>query len=116
MAQEVHANQTINSGADGRQRSAMSREEALAASLPPQVKEQPDPMLQMSVGRIGARAVTLVAVIAAVILAVVFYGLNSPPPANKNAGTPVSAATSPAGGNQGAPATPAPQGNAKSHS
>jgi hypothetical protein len=57
-----------------------THEEILAARLPPQETEQPDPMLQMSVGRAGAGSVTLVAAVAAIILAVVLYGLNSPAP------------------------------------
>jgi hypothetical protein len=44
--------------------------------IPIQEKHQPDPMLQMSVGRMGSGAVTLAAVVAAVVLGIVFYGLS----------------------------------------
>ena len=44
---------------------------------PEQEMHQPDPMLQMSVGKMGAGAVTLAAVFAAVVVGIVFYGLNS---------------------------------------
>jgi len=60
-----------------RQARGATHEERLAAKLPPQEARQPDPILQLSVGRLGAGSITLVAVIVAVILGVVFYGLNS---------------------------------------
>jgi hypothetical protein len=82
---------------------AASAEEHLAASLPPQERRQPDPALQLSVGRLGGGAVTLVAVVAAFILAVVLYGLNSPGPHTQDVGTaPKTAAAAQAGGNPGA--------------
>ncbi len=79
-----------------------SAEETLAAKLPPQVKEQPDPMLQLSVGRMGGGAIALAALAIAVVVAVVFYGLNSPAPSQQTAQAP----TSP-------PAAGAPAPNAK---
>ncbi len=83
---------------------AASAEERLAASLPPQERRQPDPALQLSVGRLGGGAITLVAVVAAFILAVVLYGLNSPGPNAQDVGTPPKTAAAPqAGGNPGAP-------------
>jgi hypothetical protein len=39
-------------------------------------KNQPDPMLQMSTGRMGSGGISLIAIAVVVILAVVFYGLN----------------------------------------
>lgn len=39
-------------------------------------RNQPDPMLQMSTGRMGSGGMSLVAIAVVVILAVVFYGLN----------------------------------------
>jgi hypothetical protein len=83
-----------------------THEEILAAKLPPQVKEQPDPMLQLSVGRVGAGSLTLVGVVAAIILGVVLYGLNSPAP---NAGAPASAASAPAAGGKTGAAGPGGQ-------
>jgi hypothetical protein len=46
--------------------------------LPLEEREQPDPALQMSTGRIGAAGVTVFAVVAVLILTVVLYGLNGP--------------------------------------
>lgn len=84
-------------------------EERLAASLPLDERDQPDPELELSFGRTGAGGITLTAVVAAAILAVVFYGLNSPAPNGQHAGTPPSAAAAPQAG--GAPAAPNPQPN-----
>jgi hypothetical protein len=81
-------------------------EERLAASLPLDERDQPDPELELSYGRTGASGITLIAVVAAVILAVVFYGLNSPAPNGQQAGTPPSATAAPQAG--GAPAAPNP--------
>jgi hypothetical protein len=39
-------------------------------------KNQPDPMLQMSTGRMGSGGISLLALAVVVILAFVFYGLN----------------------------------------
>jgi hypothetical protein len=89
-----------------------THEEQLAARLPPQEVDQPDPGLQLSVGRLGAGSVALVAAICAVILAVVLYGLNSPAPNTQVAGTPPSQSSAPAAGGKGgppSPATPTPQ-------
>jgi hypothetical protein len=82
---------------------AASAEEHLSASLPPQEGRQPDPALQLSVGRLGGGAITLVAVVAAFILAVVLYGLNSPGPNTQDVGTPPkTAAAAQAAGTPGA--------------
>jgi hypothetical protein len=45
--------------------------------IPEQEKQQPDPMLQMSTGGMGGSTITIAAVVAAVLLGVVFYGLNA---------------------------------------
>ncbi len=68
-----------------------THEEMLAARLPPQERQQPDPVLQLSVGRLGAGSVTLVAIAAAIIIAVVLYGLNSPAPSAEHATAPAAA-------------------------
>jgi hypothetical protein len=47
-----------------------------AARREPLETNQPDPMLQMSTGRMGSGGMSLVAIAIVVILAVVFYGLN----------------------------------------
>lgn len=39
---------------------------------------QPDPMLQMSTGKLGPGGITLVGCVIALIVAVVLYGLNGP--------------------------------------
>lgn len=80
-----------------------THEEILAGRLPPQVTEQPDPMLQLSVGRVGAGSITLVAIAAAIILGIVLYGLNSPAP---NSAAPGNA---PAAGGKAGPAAPSGQ-------
>lgn len=80
-----------------------THEELLAAKLPPQETEQPDPGLQLSVGRVGAGSITLVAVVCAVILAVVLYGLNSPGPDTADSGAP-NATSAPAAGTHAPPA------------
>jgi hypothetical protein len=90
------------------------REAHLARALPAQVTEQPDPMLQMSTGRMGAAGITLVAIVIAVILGVAFYGLNSRTSSEPTAATPSTAhsAQPQAGGQPGPAATSAPRANA----
>jgi uncharacterized protein HemX len=68
-------------------------------------KHQPDPMLQMSTGRIGAGGLSLVALIIAVILGVVFYGLNSPTISHEAAAAPTAKSAAPPPGTA-APAAP----------
>jgi hypothetical protein len=58
--------------------SGQTAEQALAAKLPVQEKDQPDPLPRMSGGRLSAGGITLVMVAAAAVLGIVFYGLNSP--------------------------------------
>jgi negative regulator of sigma E activity len=67
-------------------------------------RHQPDPMLQMSTGRLHAAGIALVAVAIAVILGVVLYGLNSATEASHAPASP-SAETS-AGAQAPAPAPP----------
>lgn len=94
-----------------------SHEELLAARLPTQEADQPDPVLQLSVGRLGAGSITLVAFVAAIILAVVLYGLNSPAPNAQDVGTPQSPSSAPAAGGKPGPAAPGAQHtNASGHS
>jgi hypothetical protein len=77
--------------------------------LPVPEKIQPDPMLRMGTGRVSAGAMTVVAVVAALILYVVLYGLNSPNPIEQTATSPALTqnAKPQAGGNSGA-AAPGP--------
>jgi hypothetical protein len=115
MADEVNTGRSAYQQGNSRPSDAApSAEEQLAASLPPQERRQPDPALQLSVGRLGGGSIALVAVVAAFILAVVFYGLNSAGPDAQNVGTSpkVAAAAPQAGGAPGAPnAQPANKAN-----
>jgi hypothetical protein len=114
MADEVHTSQSSHQQQNSRPpESTASAEEQLAASLPPQECRQPDPALQLSVGRLGGGAVALAAVVAAFILAVVFYGRNSAGPNAQDVGTPPKVASAPqANGVPGAPnAQPANKAN-----
>jgi hypothetical protein len=85
-------------------------------SLPIQESQQPDPMLQMSIGGMGAGGLTLVALVAVLILGVVFYGLNSGGTAEQTAAAPPAppvahSAKPQAGGNSGAATPSAPRAN-----
>ena len=88
-----------------------------AAGLPTQEAHQPDPMLQMSTGWVGASGITLVALAIAVILGIVFYGLNGRETTQRTAAAPPNPpavqSTRPAAGGKGSAATPsAPRANA----
>jgi hypothetical protein len=88
------------------------RDAKLRASMPTQEKEQPDPFLQMTTGRMGVGGITLFAIIAVAILCVVLYGLNGHRGGVSSPVPPASSAASgaPAAGGQGGAATPtAPQ-------
>jgi hypothetical protein len=87
----------------GKPRHEPTHEELLAAKLPPQVTNQPDPAMQLSVGRMGGGAITLVAVVSAIILGVVLYGLNSPAPTATGAGTANNAPSTSAAGTKAPP-------------
>jgi len=98
------------------QTTGATHEERLADRLPAQERNQPDPVLQLSVGRLGAGPIALVAIIAAIILAVVFYGLNSPAPNTHDVATPKTAASAPAAAGGANPAAPGMQpSNAGGH-
>jgi hypothetical protein len=82
------------------------------AKLPIQETQQPDPMLQMSTGRVGAVGLTLTAIVVAAILSVVFYGLNSAGTAEQTAAAPASHSAQPAAAGNSSAATPsAPRAN-----
>jgi hypothetical protein len=68
--------------------------------LPIDETDQPDPMLQMTTGRIGPGGITLVAVVIACVVAVVFYALNSSTSHQQTVAAPhaASSASVPAGG------------------
>ncbi len=86
------------------------RDAALRATLPTPVKEQPDPFLQMSTGKTGIGGITLFALGALVVLAVVLYGLNAPREVASAPPSSVAQSSSSAGGGHGAtPAPTAPQ-------
>ena len=77
------------------------------SELPLQEREQPDPALQMSTGRIGAAGVTVFAVVAVLILTVVLYGLNGPSETSSPSGG--AASTSAAPNTSPAPTPTAPE-------
>ena len=83
-------------------------EETAAANVAPQERQQPDPALQLSVGRVGAGIVALVAVVCAFIVGVVLWGLNSPAPNAQDVGTAASASTNPPGPGTSGAGTPNP--------
>lgn len=77
---------------------------------------QPDPALQMTTGRAGSVGIALLAVVAALILAVFFYGLNSGGTTQHTAAAPPAPAAAqsgkPAAGGKPGPAVPtAPRAN-----
>ena len=91
-------------------------ESTRAAGVPTQEAHQPDPMLQMSTGWVGAGGITLVALAIVVILGIVFYGLNGRETVQETAATPpappAAQSTKPAPGGKGAAATAgAPRAN-----
>ncbi len=92
----------------------VTHQETLAAGVPVRERDRPDPMLETTGGRVGASGITLAALIAALVLAVVIYGLNSPSPATQDVGNPRAALSNPAVGGKGLPPGPSPQrsGNA----
>ena len=106
-----------NLGAAAQAGDRVSPEKSRAQRLPPQERNQPDPVLQMSIGRVGGGAVAFAAVICAIILGVVLYGLDSPTPNPQMASAPPPASFAPAaGGISGAAIPRAPQTNDSGHS
>jgi hypothetical protein len=77
--------------------------------LPLQEAQQPDPMLQMGAGTVGTGWVTLVALAIAVILGIVFYGLNGTSSQPTAAAPPAPSVHPAAGGASGAPTPTAPR-------
>jgi hypothetical protein len=116
MGAEKISNVTGSHSGDPDPAKARDRDGAASTRLPAQEAQQPDPMLQMSVGRIGAGGLTLVAVVAALILAVVFYGLSGGGRAEQAAAAPppppaAQSAKPQAGGKSGAATPSAPRAN-----
>lgn len=83
-------------------------EERLAASLPLDERDQPDAELELSYGRTGAGGITLVAVVCAIIIGVVLWGLNSPAPNAQDVARQSSATTNPPGPGTSGAGTPNP--------
>lgn len=92
------------------QKSFIDRETALSAGMPPQEKNQPDPMLQLTAGRLGAVGTALAAVAAAVILSLVLYGLNTGANFVQTAAAPPAAAPNARPQTDGKGGPPAPTG------
>jgi hypothetical protein len=95
------------------ERSGITSEQKLAASLPVYETEQPDPA-QLGAGHLGVSSITLAVIAAAVILGVVLYGLNSTPPAPQAAAPAQTASSAPTSG--GGAANPAPKAGKNGHS
>lgn len=116
MTDEVKANATFDqsSSAPGTRpasappASGPIAEKRMAANVVPQEAQQPDPAMQLSVGRVGAGSIALVAVICAFIIGVVLWGLNSPAPNAKDVNTAASATTNPPGPGTSGAGTPNP--------
>jgi hypothetical protein len=90
----------------------MDRSPRNEENMPAEERHQPDPMLQLSVGRVGGGAVTLVVIVAAVLVAVVLYGLSSPNPTEQAASAPSAQNAQPQAGGQPGPANSgAPRAN-----
>ena len=83
--------------------------------LPTQEAEQPDPMLQMSVGRVGAGGITLFALVSAIVLGIVFYGLNAGRGPEQTASTSPAHSTQPAGGDHSGATKPGTTQQANEH-
>jgi hypothetical protein len=84
------------------------------AELPPTETQQPDPLLQITTGRVHAGGITIAAVVVAVVVGVVLYGLNARTTLEPTAAPPSpTAAHQPAAGGAAGAATPgAPRANA----
>jgi hypothetical protein len=84
-----------------------------ATELPGSETQQPDPLLQVSAGRIGAGGIAIAGVVVAIIVGVVLYGLNNRTSAESAAAPPSTAAGQQpaAGGNSGARTPGAPRAN-----
>jgi hypothetical protein len=81
--------------------------------LPPTETQQPDPLLQITTGRVHAGGITIAAVVVLVVIGVVFYGLNARTTSEPTAAPQsTTAAHQPAaGGASGAPTPGAPRAN-----
>ena len=85
------------------------------ANLPPTETQQPDPLLQMTTGRVRAGGITIAAIVVVIVVGVVLYGLNSRTTLEPTAVPPAATAAHqpPAAGGTSGPATPgAPRANA----
>jgi hypothetical protein len=106
-----------NSAAAGRAADHPYSGQQTATALPPQEAAQPDPVLRLSFGKLGGGTLALVAAICAVILGIVFYGLNGPIRNEQTAGAPMAASPAPAARGKSGPAIPsAPQTRNSGHS
>ena len=90
------------------ERSGVTAEER-SENLPRHERNQPDPAMQLSVGRVGTGGITLVALVCAIIIGVVLWGLNSPAPNARDAGPAASASTNPPGPGSSGAGMPNPQ-------
>ena len=105
MAEDNSDKGEPNAVSPGRPRDRFVSKNSDAPRLPPQESNQPDPLLQLSIGNRRGGAVALIALICIVIIGVVLYGLNGPTPETHKAGAPVTQ-SAPATAGQSAPAGP----------
>ena len=83
----------------------------LRGTMPEEEKHQPDPMLQMSTGDIGAGGIALVGLVSAVVLGIVLYGLNAGEKEQTASAPALQNANPQDGGNSGAATPGAPRAN-----
>ncbi len=110
------ADENMNRGPKQRMADSSESDRPPTARLPTQEVHQPDPMLQISTGWVGAGGITLAALAIAVILGIVFYGLNGRETTQQTAAVPpnppAAQSMKPAAGGKGGAATPgAPRAN-----
>jgi hypothetical protein len=83
----------------------------LRGTMPEEEKHQPDPMLQMSTGDIGAGGIALVGLVSAVVLGIFLYGLNAGEKEQTASAPALQNANPQDGGNSGAATPGAPRAN-----
>ena len=93
--------------ADDSMRATEDPERKLESQLPREERQQPDPALQLSTGRLGAAGWAIFAVVAIFIVTVVLWGLNGPKETSPNGGAAKTNAAAPNTSSGPTPTTPA---------
>jgi hypothetical protein len=86
-------------------------ERRLESQLPREERQQPDPALQLSTGRLGAAGWAIFAVIGIFVLTVVLWGLNGPSETSPSGSSGGAAKTSAAAPNTSSGPTPTAPAN-----